>query len=501
MVGIPGRSNGCHTCRKRRIKCDEAKPKCHRCEKSGYTCAGYERPLNIRIAVFSATTGASNVGKTAVTLSPKNKDHSAEFSQTPVPVSLSLASFKSDICNAFLLENFVWRSYGHNWLRLAISGKISPLALQASSALSQSNFGRFHRQQDIKIDGSIQYGKAVRSLIPELSSPRETAAGALIVPILILLIHESLLADPTGSVSHVGGLIQLMMVCGPERFQQEPLRSAFETCRATLITIDIISKKRCFLDQENWRSVPWAMEPNSKSPQNYLADILATIPGMLQEDAALGRHDGSRGRSTLIGRVERQLVELFKWRWEWERLNQFSAWEEPVSSNPFAIPGQDRIFESIFCFSSFEQATEIMLYNAVQMWLVGLLWRLAPSNSATIISSAAQITATRTGTLEDTNANPLLLPGMSFSVREPAIEICRVFEYQCLNMQHSRGPALFCLLPIGLAYGALERESRYTEWIRSMLDLSPVMKGYVLGQDVMGFGCYYQCWRLPEATA
>lgn len=142
-----------------------------------------------------------------------------------------------------------------------------------------------------------------------------------------------------------------------------------------------------------------------------------------------------------------------------------------------------------------------MLYNAVQMWLVGLLRSLMPLNSPSIISTAARIAAIQAGTLGDTNITSLMLPGTSFSLREPAIEICRVFEYQCLNLQHSRGAGLFCLLPIGLAYGALEQESRYKDWIQSMLDLSPIMKGYVLGYNVIGFGFCYQYWKLPGITA
>ncbi|KAI3339754.1 hypothetical protein F4824DRAFT_507994 [Ustulina deusta] len=33
---------GCLTCKRRRVKCDEAKPTCARCAKSGHGCAGYE---------------------------------------------------------------------------------------------------------------------------------------------------------------------------------------------------------------------------------------------------------------------------------------------------------------------------------------------------------------------------------------------------------------------------------------------------------------------------
>jgi Zn(2)-Cys(6) binuclear cluster domain-containing protein len=39
-----GRSGGCATCRRRRVKCDEAKPECRRCEKLGVPCEGYDRP-------------------------------------------------------------------------------------------------------------------------------------------------------------------------------------------------------------------------------------------------------------------------------------------------------------------------------------------------------------------------------------------------------------------------------------------------------------------------
>lgn len=35
---------GCLTCRKRRIKCDERKPKCHNCERLKKVCLGYEQP-------------------------------------------------------------------------------------------------------------------------------------------------------------------------------------------------------------------------------------------------------------------------------------------------------------------------------------------------------------------------------------------------------------------------------------------------------------------------
>ncbi|KAL3474087.1 hypothetical protein BJX99DRAFT_248536 [Aspergillus californicus] len=47
MVGVP-RSTGCHTCVKRRVKCDEARPDCLRCVKLEVQCLDYVCPLQIR---------------------------------------------------------------------------------------------------------------------------------------------------------------------------------------------------------------------------------------------------------------------------------------------------------------------------------------------------------------------------------------------------------------------------------------------------------------------
>lgn len=44
MVGVP-RSTGCQLCRKRRVKCDEVKPKCGNCLRYGAECPGYDRGI------------------------------------------------------------------------------------------------------------------------------------------------------------------------------------------------------------------------------------------------------------------------------------------------------------------------------------------------------------------------------------------------------------------------------------------------------------------------
>ena len=47
-MGREPTSTGCHTCRRRHIKCDETRPSCRRCQRSGYRCDGYESVLRIQ---------------------------------------------------------------------------------------------------------------------------------------------------------------------------------------------------------------------------------------------------------------------------------------------------------------------------------------------------------------------------------------------------------------------------------------------------------------------
>lgn len=220
MVAVAGRSKGCHTCKKRRIKCgkipafskqpklmivcpcrlplflkltrsqDEGKPACERCSKAKYTCAGYDRPLEFRHATFDSSTkgpGASAGDAPAPTVfnvminnpklaSPRNE--------------LSLVAFREDISLSFLMTNFVWRTYANPRIQMAAKGELGRLPLEASLALSHTNFGNSYNQQQIKVEGLVQYSHVLKALTPFLSDPRKPGVENLIVPIMMLLIHS-----------------------------------------------------------------------------------------------------------------------------------------------------------------------------------------------------------------------------------------------------------------------------------------------------------------------
>ncbi|KAE8148801.1 C6 zinc finger domain protein [Aspergillus avenaceus] len=86
MVYCGKPSTGCRNCRSRHIKCDEARPHCKACIRTGRTCPGYPHPLDVMLRDRTAfQRKKSNVTKSKTTKAAKPRAASEESS--PVTVS------------------------------------------------------------------------------------------------------------------------------------------------------------------------------------------------------------------------------------------------------------------------------------------------------------------------------------------------------------------------------------------------------------------------------
>ena len=197
-------------------------------------------------------------------------------------LSYEPATFPHHLSDAFLFRNFVWASYGSPWLQLSAQGKLGVLAQQACSSFSMTVFGRHHQCKDIELDGVAIYGHAVAKVRAHLASAPSPRLAELLMPVLILLLHSSANAETGESQAHVMGLFRLLSLCGPERFQTKPLLAAYSSCRATLVTVGLLQKRRLFLEETSWCTVPWSIQPEIRSDQDRLVDLLAQVPGLLE---------------------------------------------------------------------------------------------------------------------------------------------------------------------------------------------------------------------------
>lgn len=390
------------------------------------------------------------------------------------------------------------------------------------------------------------------------------------------------------------------------------------------------AKRRLFLEEYRWRTVPWALEPASKRPQAHLLDILVMIPGLLEDEKRLLVSDENCEeeerqheedvyhrcpaageplgisppewlvssdrrlvcrRVTLCNNIAAQLEKLYRWRWNWQHQNGRHVTVSPARWQPsdpaWNVLGggkrEGRLLNRLV-FDSPTHANDIMLYNAALIWLMALLWKVDPVGAAGVVEGCAKrarmnrspsyhphphshshsrdchfrqqqyrhqnqnqhrIHQQPSPTLEtppfsepgDTKAGaqacpctcpcpspsplpspdpssptlsfePLSRPGDTASIRDPAIEICRVYDWQAQHHHRNPSPSsasssgedqiCLYLFPMGIARGVLEadldpddRHQDARDWVRDMLGSSPVTRDYFgAGSNVAGFPSY-----------
>ena len=164
--------------------------------------------------------------------------------------------------------------------------------------------------------------------------------------------------------------------------------------------------------------------------QNQLVDVLAHVPGFLHDQEEFKETGKELLRQRLVHKIRHQLSTTYVWRSQWEKLNQDAAWE--VDHEPdYPLLGliQSRPFSKVLVCSSWRQATEITLYNAVVLSLLGILWSLEPSTEELPVCYRK-------------SQSPLLLPNQISSLEQVAIEICRIFEFQLSTASQGYGLCL-----------------------------------------------------------
>lgn len=296
-------------------------------------------------------------------------------------------------------------------------------------------------------------------------------------------------------------------------------------------------RKRVFLDTPAWHKGPYALEPKSKAPQSYLLDILASVPGLLEDHHKLEQmmeeapshasfahdmdasvtvtrpsYDAMRNvvdasfediatlRSNIVNRVILKLESLFMWRLRWQVSFGADVYAESGIQNSSVeslVPPNDSTVNCLdkLQFSRPGAAADIALYNSVLMWLLALLNELEPLKAHFIVESCAYqammsmpgaeiafTSGSATGLGEPPSFEPLRGVGLTTRVRDAAMEICRVFEWQSANHTSAAGETNFVyMFPIGLALCVFDMEPENRDWIRTMLDANALTRDYGVG--------------------
>lgn len=177
---------GCRTCRRRKVKCDERRPTCEKCAKGEFQCEGYARDLRFvdensrteRHAKRAAAKSSPVVLKTFKSPCSEEARNEVGFGGSFIR-SPRICSTGEDLHIPFLLMN-LFSGFppieSSPWLRLHAEDP-SPSAHMSVRALGAVFFGRKHHLDEVVKYGTALYGKALKYLNRDLQD--STVAGSM----------------------------------------------------------------------------------------------------------------------------------------------------------------------------------------------------------------------------------------------------------------------------------------------------------------------------------
>ncbi|KAF1927248.1 uncharacterized protein M421DRAFT_422097 [Didymella exigua CBS 183.55] len=297
MVGVPGRSKGCVTCRKRKKGCDLQRPACGQCLERKIKCGGYDldrvfitskyEPLSPPASVRVVQRRDPTLDLVAITAStyhaiPPSLAQTA-FSMKSMEAVFGLFPAHQDAGGALQLVN--------QFSKLLATLSVREEALrQTIFAVGLVTLGKGSNNQVVLRRGRMLYGKALQELRMSLQNPNRRAIEALLATTRLMGLYEILYgadADETISqqarnwMSHAQGEIALIVSRGPQAFTTDTAHLIFTLARYDSAITGIRSRKPIVFNEEQWKTIPW--QGRVKTASDTIIDTLLELPGILAE--------------------------------------------------------------------------------------------------------------------------------------------------------------------------------------------------------------------------
>ncbi|QKX57516.1 uncharacterized protein TRUGW13939_04630 [Talaromyces rugulosus] len=332
MVGVAGKSKGCHTCRKRKIKCDLSRPTCGQCARGSWKCEGYKKPvvfLNEYSTTYQASSTRSPIasqdaGIKGLSVTQNNQQLlSSEQAVRSREEKLNLQLFSHAVNTAqydqilasfvtFCLPTQTSEEVPLAWLSsLAREPKKSRALLLSSASLGYGWMGHVENRVDVSNNGRRFYSQALGRLRSTLSQP--ALISDLLPTILMLLLYEIFeygTQSSAGWISHTEGIETVLRLRGSHPFTDSLEFQMFHFYRTVGILKGLTTRKSCFLSNTEW-AYTW-FPGHTKNRFDELLDLAVIAPGLLDQADNIPAHD-TETQSALVLRISTLIHQLKIW--------------------------------------------------------------------------------------------------------------------------------------------------------------------------------------------
>ncbi|CAH0051292.1 unnamed protein product [Clonostachys solani] len=347
MVGVPGKSKACINCRKRRSQCDMKRPSCGQCQRSGITCAGYQKEfifLNSTtqegedgsISLEKESYSAGNRTKNPTTTISAASSAAATRATTPVVLheTLEHSAYEDNVIDEF------WASYLPNgrapsedvmkystygWTSVAQSLHTeNPIIRIALLASALGMIGRQRNDPEIFQQSRKAYGETLLAVEKSLRDPGKHEAHIVLTGLRLVSFYELWFgSDGDGSaaqyhrlMAHTNGTMAYLLTKGPNAFSEGCAHQLFSEIRLPQVVAGLHAHTAAPLARHEWKTIPWSEIP--KTPRDTLFDIMLELPGLFEESdriKALGDGDEhlAHAQSLLVGKCCKLHEDLQAW--------------------------------------------------------------------------------------------------------------------------------------------------------------------------------------------
>lgn len=243
----------------------------------------------------------------------------------------------------------------------------------------------------------------------------------------------------------------------------------------------IIKRKRSFLEQYEWKTIPWAQNPDAKPINMKVQDIFCDIPGFMEDADNLRQHPSKTRFQILQHKVNRAIAHLYELQRDWMEENPDACWEVSTGQIPsvWAPNNVPPFFNSILYFKTFSQAVDAMYLDVVFLLLYELC-EFAHFEFPKLDKQSFGEDATN----ESKASNPLLWLGTATS-EEYAIELCRMIDYMLSDHNGHRGP-LASLFSMRIASRHLSQQPEVFNRLQRIFHGVSTRKGFAIGEQLIG---------------
>ncbi|KAF3904880.1 hypothetical protein ABW20_dc0106900 [Dactylellina cionopaga] len=399
MVNVGGRSKGCSNCRRRRVKCDETRPICQRCQRCGFECDG---PRDITFV--EGTIVKSRRSERTTTLSAPARpvlksgvvDAGPADRQVTLPAQLKPRGDEVEIYICYSRKNLrrgaaidlvLEKTHPSEVVATGVTESDNKIFHQAILSFGTLLFGYQHHQANIISRGYALHGVALKHLNEALSDSKCYTRDEVILCVATFAILECLV--PTGSknfLKHMIGLERLLELRGPGSYCSPISGELYKSVRHMIIFASLRTGKPSILAKKEWEQCLRECCSEKEIQEQDLFDILADCTVLIAErnnmltNWDLNLESCIRRRDKIERRALKLLAHLRGWkaRWDSDETNVYTE-------TPTSITGVELIQTSsddnppplsFFKFSSDASAIMLMFYNTTCICVLNILTSL-----------------------------------------------------------------------------------------------------------------------------